>query len=272
MAKQLFRPGIFILLPLFVIATALKIWIASVQPTFTTLRTVNLGGENAYYRPRGDEVSGFKRSQAKYHRSPCPALNTLANHGYLSRDGKDLTPDIIIQAIVQVYNLDAALAEVLVSPLADRFTLADLGEHNVIEHDASLVHDDAWKGGDPSYVNATLVSNLLSRSNEAQQLSKEALAAHRREREAESTATTSDFEQTFTFQRALISYSESAIMLLVMGDHGTSTLSVDHAHSFLMEERIPDDYEKPTSPVTLFWCMWTAMQLKVLSFLSPILI
>jgi hypothetical protein len=37
-------------------------------------------------------------------RSPCPALNALANHGYLPRDGKNISPDVL-QRAVQVYSL-----------------------------------------------------------------------------------------------------------------------------------------------------------------------
>ena len=32
-------------------------------------------------------------------RSPCPALNTLANHGYLPRDGKNINPQMLSIAI-----------------------------------------------------------------------------------------------------------------------------------------------------------------------------
>ena len=35
-------------------------------------------------------------------RSPCPALNCLANHGYLPRDGKNITPEVL-QHVAQVY-------------------------------------------------------------------------------------------------------------------------------------------------------------------------
>jgi hypothetical protein len=31
---------------------------------------------------------------ANSSRSPCPMLNTLANHGFLSRDGKNITKDM----------------------------------------------------------------------------------------------------------------------------------------------------------------------------------
>jgi hypothetical protein len=36
-------------------------------------------------------------------RSPCPALNALANHGYISRDGKNIPPDIL-QRVLQVHS------------------------------------------------------------------------------------------------------------------------------------------------------------------------
>jgi hypothetical protein len=37
-------------------------------------------------------------------RSPCPALNALANHGYLPRDGKNISPDVL-QRVLQVYSI-----------------------------------------------------------------------------------------------------------------------------------------------------------------------
>ncbi|CAF4377053.1 unnamed protein product [Adineta steineri] len=35
-------------------------------------------------------------------RSPCPALNALANHGYLPRDGKNI-PQEVLQRAAQVF-------------------------------------------------------------------------------------------------------------------------------------------------------------------------
>ncbi|KAF9451007.1 hypothetical protein P691DRAFT_724970 [Macrolepiota fuliginosa MF-IS2] len=43
-------------------------------------------------------------------RSPCPALNTLANHGYIPRDGKDVGFFEVINALQYVYNLTWILA------------------------------------------------------------------------------------------------------------------------------------------------------------------
>ncbi|KIM42002.1 hypothetical protein M413DRAFT_410597 [Hebeloma cylindrosporum] len=49
----------------------------------------------------------FKRMGS---RSPCPALNILANHGYVTRDGTNLTFLEVVKAMVFVYNLSYPLA------------------------------------------------------------------------------------------------------------------------------------------------------------------
>ncbi|KZT19746.1 Cloroperoxidase [Neolentinus lepideus HHB14362 ss-1] len=46
-------------------------------------------------------------------RSPCPALNTLANHGYLPRDGKNITPSHLVHALKAAYGTTTPLAWVL---------------------------------------------------------------------------------------------------------------------------------------------------------------
>jgi len=46
----------------------------------------------------------YQASGPNDSRSPCPALNALANHGYLPRDGKNISPNVL-QRAVQVYSL-----------------------------------------------------------------------------------------------------------------------------------------------------------------------
>ncbi|KAF8186589.1 hypothetical protein K438DRAFT_1907621 [Mycena galopus ATCC 62051] len=46
-------------------------------------------------------------------RSPCPALNTLANHGYLPRRGTHITFTHLLHAVRTVYNLSLPLALLL---------------------------------------------------------------------------------------------------------------------------------------------------------------
>ncbi|CAF3956294.1 unnamed protein product [Adineta steineri] len=50
-------------------------------------------------------------SQHKYEapkptdsRAPCPGLNTLANHGYISRDGKNIRPEDLQRALQTLKN------------------------------------------------------------------------------------------------------------------------------------------------------------------------
>jgi hypothetical protein len=224
-------------------------------------------GDHAYFRPAGEEVSGVPKNEAKYHRSPCPALNALANHGYIPRDGKDLTPELLKQRVMDVYNMDPSVARTLVRRLPPHFTLADLGEHGFIEHDASLVHDDAAVGNDPSAVNETLVEELISLANEDQVITKEAVAQHRHNRELHSQRTNPSFD--FSAYRQLVTYAEASAFLLGLGDYDTASIPVDRARSFLVKERIPDGFKKSATPVSNSASILVAAQLKYLAYFSP---
>lgn len=76
-------------------------------------------------------------------------LNTLANHGYLPHDGKNLTLDIVINALDTALNIDAELSTFLhgeavttnPTPNATTFDLDHLSRHNILEHDASLRYE-----------------------------------------------------------------------------------------------------------------------------------
>ncbi|KAJ8502410.1 heme-thiolate peroxidase [Pleurotus djamor] len=90
-------------------------------------------------------------------RSPCPALNTMANHGYINRDGKNLTANGLVRGLMACYNLTLPLAIVLSYGgfvlihkynLFQTITLHDVAKHGYVEHDASLVHRDVKEGVD----------------------------------------------------------------------------------------------------------------------------
>ena len=73
-------------------------------------------------------------------------LNTLANHGILPHDGKDITREIASNALFDGLHINKTLGGFLFDfgvttnpkPNATSFSLNDLGNHNVLEHDASL--------------------------------------------------------------------------------------------------------------------------------------
>jgi len=113
---------------------------------------------------------GFTPVREGDSRSPCPALNALANHGYLPRDGKNLAPWDIASALQMGYGLSTPLATFLsygtfiaISPFS-RISLAELSKHNVIEHDASILHDDTPVGQDMASIdiNSALVKALIN--------------------------------------------------------------------------------------------------------------
>ncbi|KAF9476626.1 hypothetical protein BDN70DRAFT_157817 [Pholiota conissans] len=55
----------------------------------------------------------YQRAPSGASRSPCPALNTLANHGFIRRAGSDLKFFDLLRAIVLVYNLSYPLSFLL---------------------------------------------------------------------------------------------------------------------------------------------------------------
>jgi hypothetical protein len=74
-------------------------------------------------------------------------LNSLANHGFLPHDGRDIDEDTTIAALEDALNVDRSLAEflhsqavttVLNSDGSNTFSLDDLSNHGILEHDASL--------------------------------------------------------------------------------------------------------------------------------------
>ncbi|KAI0698537.1 Cloroperoxidase [Cerioporus squamosus] len=109
-------------------------------------------------------------------RSPCPALNALANHGYLPRDGRNLTVTQLVSAIRHVYGISLPFATLLSvggvvkcghrDGLGMVVDLHELAKHNAVEHDGSLVHADTAPGAvyAPIAVDPVLLRHLLETS------------------------------------------------------------------------------------------------------------
>ena len=100
-------------------------------------------------------------------RGPCPLLNTLANHGYIPRDGRNMTKDHIVAGLVNSINFEPSLAEILweeglvvnPEPNAVSFNLDQLNAHNVLEHDASMSRADAALGNNHVFNEAVFQSS-----------------------------------------------------------------------------------------------------------------
>ncbi|POM60709.1 hypothetical protein PHPALM_30394 [Phytophthora palmivora] len=200
-----------------------------------------------YYKPSSVEGSGVPNTTAPFHRSPCPALNALANHGYIPRNGQNIAKGVLKAAIMSVFNMANDTATTQVSQVSDIFSLDFLSKHNAPEHDASLVHTDAYFGHDPMEVNITLADDVLARADANGKIDTTAVAHVRKDR-AKLCETTNP-ECTFGDNEKKKSFTQAALLLKALGQG--DFISVDHAKSFLVEEKIPTDYVKPAEPVTL---------------------
>ncbi|KAI0959155.1 hypothetical protein AcW1_004071 [Taiwanofungus camphoratus] len=126
-------------------------------------------------------------------RSPCPALNSLANHGYLSRDGKCITPRDIMRALQNGFHLSLPLAWFLtyggfylLGQRRKRICLADLARHNCIEHNASLAHPDVEHRDEyaPTEICPDLLGDFLRHARDGSLMTPEDVARARVRRES----------------------------------------------------------------------------------------
>ncbi|KZV78928.1 Cloroperoxidase, partial [Exidia glandulosa HHB12029] len=122
-------------------------------------------------------------------RSPCPALNALANHSYLPHDGKNISIPTAIRALQAGYNLSWPLAFILAlgacilcSKRLSGFDLSDLRLHNAIEHDGSLSRSDTPAGSKLAPI-APDAERLASLLGSGEDLTLDDLAAVRRARD-----------------------------------------------------------------------------------------
>nr|XP_018909010.1 PREDICTED: aromatic peroxygenase-like [Bemisia tabaci] len=115
-------------------------------------------------------------------RGPCPALNALANHGYLPRDGVctagqlasacygvlalgiDLSMVLAVQALVIASRYDLKISIGLPtenSPSCSGLTAS----HNKFETDASPTRTDLYLSGNPGPLNLTLLGQMIEFKN-----------------------------------------------------------------------------------------------------------
>ena len=121
------------------------------------------------------ETYEFISPSATDRRSPCPMVNTLANHGYLSRDGLNISMSDLVTAFNLSVNLESAATQLVGAKAlltsttgnASTFNLDDLDEHGVIEHDGSLSRADIYFGDNHSF-NATIWDSVAALFNETQ--------------------------------------------------------------------------------------------------------
>ncbi|KAL4957587.1 Chloroperoxidase [Aspergillus filifer] len=192
------------------------------------------------------EPQEWKAPEPDDSRGPCPGLNTLANHGYLPRNGKGITLDILEDGMLNGFNIEHGDAILLFFqairtspdfPLTDRFDLADLGRHGILEHDISLSRSDAYFG-DPNPFNETVWAETLSYFT-TPMISVQQLAAARMGRLETSKKTNPEFELSMLADG--FSWGECASFFEIMADGTTGTVDRKFIDYWFRHERMPTE-------------------------------
>ena len=207
-------------------------------------------------------------------RSPCPAVNALANHGYLPRSGRSVTFSAIHAGMSQ-YSLSALLAfafaypifyerqqpsaphswtEIFLSPihyLLGRFgmrspgetdpttgervlNLDQLAQHGIVEHDVSLSRRDIAQG-DNNSPQPDLIAELLAASTDGKFLTIPDFVALRRKRYATQKLDNPDLK--FGSGELQLASAEVALILKVFGDG--KKVPVEYVKAFFQDGRLP---------------------------------
>lgn len=185
-------------------------------------------------------------------RAPCPMLNTLANHGFLPHDGKDITREVTQNALFDALNINKTAASFLFdfalttnpNKNATTFSLNDLGNHNILEHDASLSRSDAYFGN-PLVFNQSVFDETKSywtgKTITVKMAAKARLARIKTSKATNPTYQLSELGDAFT-------YGESVAYVVVFGDKKSATVKRSWVEWLFEHEQLPQHlgWRRPT--------------------------
>ncbi|KAJ6531461.1 Cloroperoxidase [Mycena vulgaris] len=171
-------------------------------------------------------------------RSPCPALNTLANHGYLPRTGQNIT------ALVA-----PAKFGLLSGSAPTTLDLDALKLHNLLEHDASLSRND-FGVGDNLHFNETVFTTLANATPGVDYYNATSAAKVMDARLANSIAINPNV--TNTSKEFALRIGESSLYLSVMGSPFTGVAPKKFVQIFFREKRLPvaEGWKRPETMIT----------------------
>ncbi|KAI0548243.1 Chloroperoxidase [Xylaria curta] len=176
-------------------------------------------------------------------RGPCPMMNTLANHGYIPRDGRNITRENAVKGLADGLNFNPTLSNIMFDqaiianpePNATYFTLDQLNKHNLLEHDASLSRTDAYFGNNHVFnetvfnetmrywIGPVIDANMIANSKVARQLSSKA------------------FNPTYRFTALTEEFSLGEVVapVIAFGDTDAVTVNKTLVEYFFKNERLP---------------------------------
>ncbi|KAJ0378821.1 hypothetical protein COL26b_002886 [Colletotrichum chrysophilum] len=169
-------------------------------------------------------------------RSPCPTMNTLANHGFVPHDGRNITLDKLTKGVKDALNVAESRAlnifenALVVNPVpnATFFDLEMLHVHNVIEHDGSLSRRDAVFDPTNSFDKGTFDNFAINTSIIANARARHALYM-------------SEINPSFsiTQEQIPVIVGENAFMLAIFGHPENPVANRSFMEYFFRNERLP---------------------------------
>ncbi|KAI2602752.1 Chloroperoxidase [Hypoxylon sp. NC1633] len=205
-----------------------------------------------YYKKQVNGSGG-----GSFRRSSCPAINALANRGYIHRSGRNIHYEEISQAARTVWNFGDDNIMIVLEPTKrhypglDRIDL-DMLAGDAVQYDincpAAPTRNDRTLG-DNVNMNMTLFEQLLSVSKDGVTLSFEDAAEHHHRRHNDSKANNPDFR--FGNQMAICSLAQYGNMFGVLGragKHGLNTLFIEDVKKFYLDDDWPVGYARRELP------------------------
>ncbi|KAM0304590.1 hypothetical protein HYE67_001734 [Fusarium culmorum] len=187
-------------------------------------------------------------------RSPCPMVNSLANHGYLPRDGLNITLDDLIEGFTDAINLDPAATTLVGKKALDTgdgtsFNLDDLAKPGILEHDGSLSRDDIYFG-DNSRLDPHIWKQTLQHFS-APYISIQAAADARKDRLQVAAANNPEF--SMTAEQNKISLIETSLYLTVFGNPEEGNANTRWVRTLFEKEMIPfgEGFQRSENPITV---------------------
>ncbi|GFG20469.1 conserved hypothetical protein [Aspergillus udagawae] len=180
--------------------------------------------------------------QATDSRSPCPALNALANHDILPRSGKHISYKQLSHAIQHAYNLAPSLADQLTASAYQLdqgrgwIDLQDLSALNV-SHPRLQLRPDIASCPDQGVPHPDLIDKFLSHASNGKSLSLDDVVYFSGLRRAECRRTNGQYSMTWSFLHQFFGSGNNALIYSIFGG------DVTDLRVWLAEERFPDQWE-----------------------------
>ncbi|KAL7787057.1 Chloroperoxidase [Trichoderma ceciliae] len=194
-------------------------------------------------------------------RSPCPMLNTLANHGYLPHDGRHITAQQFGDAITEALNVNSMFGVqtakyFMRAANKSSIDLVELNRPGILQHIASLTRDDVTSLDSVDVTASQDRIHHLLQDSSTDCITVASLAQTRLHVEALSSP------EEMSLKDTLLAYVEAGLLLVMMNEEpvpsgwsfpptNTYCAPKQIVKTWLTEERLPEELGWKRSERTL---------------------